>query len=261
MSRGLLGQDHVLRDLLAHHGERLDADGLAGFELWLWNGGSHLGSGGRGPCTFRLLEKIEDVVLGDPTGDSRALDLGDVDVVFASNFTNKRRRLRPTPFVDGGDVRGPRLAVRGARRRCHGGRLLLDLLFHRFVGDLLFRLRCSGGRHGRRAPGGGRPYTFSCDSSDDGVHGDSLPFLHQDLGQCSRGRGGNLRVHFVGGDLEQRFVTLHLLAGLLDPAHYRPLADRLPHLRHDDINGNWFLAQYASSSRAAAITLSRFGRT
>ena len=47
-------------------------------------------------------------------------------------------------------------------------------------------------------------------------------------------RRRNLRVHLVGGNLEQRLVAIDRVADLLDPSDDRAFRDRLAHLGHDD---------------------------
>ena len=56
-----------------------------------------------------------------------------------------------------------------------------------------------------------------------------------DLGEDSAGRGGNLCIYLVGGDLEQRLVPLHRIAWLLQPLGDGALKNRLAHLGHDYI--------------------------
>ena len=46
----------------------------------------------------------------------------------------------------------------------------------------------------------------------------------------------NLGVHFVGRNLEQRLIALHVLAGLLQPLGQRAFHDTLAHLGHYDVN-------------------------
>ena len=59
-----------------------------------------------------------------------------------------------------------------------------------------------------------------------------LAFLHQHFRQrAGRGRR-NLGIHLVGGDLEQRLVALHALAGLLEPLGQRAFDNALAHLGH-----------------------------
>jgi hypothetical protein len=51
--------------------------------------------------------------------------------------------------------------------------------------------------------------------------------------QHARGGRRNLRVHLIGGNLEQRFVALYLLAWLLQPLRDCAFEYRFPHLGHD----------------------------
>src|SRR5436189_268480 len=48
--------------------------------------------------------------------------------------------------------------------------------------------------------------------------------------------GGDLGVHLVPRNLEQRLVALDRVAHLLDPADDGPFGDRLAHLRHNDVS-------------------------
>ncbi len=99
------------------------------------------------------------------------------------------------------------------------------------------RLRGGGGdgcgRRGRRRLFGGL-----ADHADDRVDRDGRPFLDLDLEQRAGDGGGDLGVHLVGRDLEDRLVALDLVADLLQPLGDRPLGDRLSHLGHDDFGGH-----------------------
>src|SRR5207237_10095823 len=46
----------------------------------------------------------------------------------------------------------------------------------------------------------------------------------------------NLGLHLLSRALEYRFVALHFIADLLQPARKRPLSDRFPHLGHHHVD-------------------------
>ena len=100
-----------------------------------------------------------------------------------------------------------------------------------------------GGRRGRRGRCRGRGRRRSrhgarlgLDLRHDGLHRDRLALGHQDLRQHARRGRGNLGVHLVGADLEDRLVALDRVAHLLHPPREGALGDGLAHLRHDHIN-------------------------
>jgi hypothetical protein len=81
--------------------------------------------------------------------------------------------------------------------------------------------------------GGGR--TRGVNGSNDGVDRDRLAFLDLDFLQDAGRRRGNFRVHFVGGDFEERFVALDFIAGLFKPLGDGSFEDAFAHLGHDYI--------------------------
>ena len=54
-----------------------------------------------------------------------------------------------------------------------------------------------------------------------------------DLAQHARARRRDFGVNLVGGDLEQRLVSLDLIPNLLQPSDDGALGNRFAHLRHD----------------------------
>src|SRR5690606_31715323 len=52
------------------------------------------------------------------------------------------------------------------------------------------------------------------------------------------GRGRDLGVHLVGGDLQQRLVLLHLVADVLEPAGDRAFGDALTQRRQRDLRAS-----------------------
>ncbi len=150
--------------------------------------------------------------------------------MFLGDAANERRRMNP---FGGGRCGGRRWSRRrGSRCRCcWSGR---------------FRERRSRSRGARGCGGRSRLCGSGCRCSsacavraDDGhygLDGHGLPFGHLDFLQHAGGRRRNLRVHLVGGDLKQRFVTLDLVAGLLQPLGDGAFEDAFAHLGHDHID-------------------------
>jgi hypothetical protein len=85
---------------------------------------------------------------------------------------------------------------------------------------------------GRRA-GSSRAVRHHCKNR---AYVDGLAFWNADLRDNTTRRRRNLRVHFVGGDLEERFVSLDRLADLLQPAGDRALGYGLAELWHEDVS-------------------------
>gem|GEM_PF-5070484 len=96
---------------------------------------------------------------------------------------------------------------------------------------------------------------ISSSSGDDGPHGHGLAFGCQNLRQHSRCRRRNLRVHLVGGDLQQRLVLLHALPNALDPADDLPLLHRLPHLRHHNVHAHLKAVDMSTHARTQLTKL------
>ena len=100
------------------------------------------------------------------------------------------------------------------------------------------RLRGGGGLlcGGSLLRSGGRGVTATRDgAADDGQVGadrDGLVLLSEDLGQFAGGRGGDLGVDLVGGDLQQRLVDGDVVALSLQPAGDGALGDGLAQRRH-----------------------------
>ena len=104
------------------------------------------------------------------------------------------------------------------------------------------------GWRGRRPWLGSGGFAIDGDGSDDGVHADRGAFGDFDFLQNSGGGGGNFGVDLVGGDLEQRFVALDFVAGLLQPLGDSALNDGFAHLGHDDVSWHDFLPCEAHGS-------------
>src|SRR5438046_1772128 len=82
-----------------------------------------------------------------------------------------------------------------------------------------------GLRRRRGLPGGGDSARLGLDLRHDGVDRDGLSFLDLDLGERAGRRRGDLGVHLVRRDLEDRLVARHLVSRLLEPAREGPLRD------------------------------------
>ena len=75
-----------------------------------------------------------------------------------------------------------------------------------------------------------------------------------DLSEHAGHGRGNLGVHLVGGDFEERLVFFDGVADLLEPFGDRALEDRLAHLGHDDFS--WHASLFrASGLRRFAVGL------
>jgi hypothetical protein len=88
-----------------------------------------------------------------------------------------------------------------------------------------------GLRGGRIGPSSG---AIGVDLGDRGADRDRLAIGDQDLRHLPRDLGGNLGIHLVSDDLEQRVVLLDGVALLDEPALDRALGDRLAQLGHLD---------------------------
>ena len=138
----------------------------------------------------------EHVVLADAAGGAAAVHLAQVDAERGGDALRDRGDLRAVGNLDLGRLGG------GARLGRGGG---------------LCRLRA--GRH----------------AGDHLPDGDGLAGLGQDLRDRPGGGRRHLRVHLVGGDLDERLVGRDRVADLLRPLEHDALGDRLAHLRHDDV--------------------------
>ena len=104
-------------------------------------------------------------------------------------------------------------------------------------GSCLFSRR----RSGFRGSSGSRGVAVSGDDAYDGVDLDGVAGFDLDLLK-SAGRGrGDFGVNLVGGDFEQRLVTLDFVAGLFEPLGDGSFEDRFAHLGHDDVSWHGFL--------------------
>ena len=73
------------------------------------------------------------------------------------------------------------------------------------------------------------------------IYLNGVSFPDFDVPQHAGSGSGDLGVHFVGGNLEQRLVALHFVAGLLQPLGNGAFKNGLAHLRHDDIGRHNFV--------------------
>ena len=145
----------------------------------------------------------QHVGLRDAAGGAGALHAGEVDAVGGGDAGGDRRDLVPSGHA--------RRVTRGARRGGLGGR----------------------GRGCGRGRGAPAPALMRADHLADrhGVAG-----VGEDLGQRPGGGGGDLGVHLVGGDLDDRLVRIDRVAGLLGPLEHGALGDRLAHRGHRDVD-------------------------
>ena len=145
----------------------------------------------------------EHVVLLDPARGAAALDVREVD---ALGLGDAARDGRDADAVGEHDLLG------------------------------LARLRRLGGPGLGAAPAE-RPVRTGLHPPDHLADGDGVPGLGEDLPHHARGGRGDLGVDLVGGDLDDRLVVLHLVAGLLGPLEDDALGDRLAHRGHRDLDG------------------------
>ena len=92
---------------------------------------------------------------------------------------------------------------------------------------------------GRRSGRGG--WGSLAGFADDGQFAadrDGVVLVGDDLGQYARGRGGDLGVNLVGGDLQQWLIGHHGVALLLEPAGDGSLGDTLTECGHLDGDGH-----------------------
>ncbi len=223
----------MLGDLDAHGAERLDAGlgRLSGREgRWRGRGGDSRGGRWRrrrrrwrrGGCGRALRQVGFHVLFGDAAAGAGAFDAAEIDIVLARHFAHQRRER--TGGLGGGCLlNGWRRSSRrlDKRRRLRRGGFGL----------------CGGGlRSGR---GLCRRWRRHCaiflDARDHGVDADRLAFLHQHLGQRAGGGRRDFGIHFIGGDLEKRFVAVHVFAGLFQPLGQRAFHNAFAHLGHHDV--------------------------
>jgi hypothetical protein len=205
----------------------------------------------------------EHVLTGDPTTEPGPPDLRGVDAVVGEEAPHHRRQQQR--FVSGGSVRCRRSggeARRSGRRWRRWNDLSLDRLdegrrgwrrcgrgrwrCRRFGCRRWGRRRCRRRRRRRRRSGGRRGSRFSrgptragltiANHGKPGAHLDRLALWDDDLSEDTRRRRGDLGVHLVGRDFEQRLVALHLIADRFHPAGDRALGDGLSELWHRDVS-------------------------
>ena len=232
--RGVLAEHHVLGDLLAHHRHRLDAirrpcaSPAAGVgRRRARRGGGHRsrGTGAAG------LDERQDVALGDAAADARSGDPRRCRRCVPSRCgapAATSSGARPTGALVGrgrGGVQSPPAAV--PERPPAPPQPLAAAA-----------IRLRRGRRGRAQPPQPRRASRRLRPSSPIVAttlltGTVSPSFTEMSSSDAGRRRGDLRVHLVGGDLEQRLVAIDGVADLLDPADDGAFGDRLAHLRHD----------------------------
>ncbi len=104
--------------------------------------------------------------------------------------------------------------------------------------------------------GSGRRSGGSCAiGADGGHHGlnrHSLPFTNLDFLQNAGGRRGNLGVHLVRRNFEQRFVALDFVARLFQPLGNGSFENAFAHLGHDHVDCHWTLLCVSNSKQKRA---------
>ncbi len=96
------------------------------------------------------------------------------------------------------------------------------------------RFRRGRGRSG--CFGGRRCAVAIADSADNCIYLDRTALGNFDVLKHAGSGRGNLGVHLIGGDFEERLVALDLVSGLLQPLGDGSLKNRFPHLGHDNIS-------------------------
>src|SRR5260370_450876 len=120
------------------------------------------------------------------------------------------------------------------------------------MGDLGTRAPDSSGKDGARSLGTAGLWAGSGDDSYNRVDLDGGSFFDLDLTQYSGGGSWYFGINFVGRNLEQRLVTLDLVAHFFEPLGDGAFKNRFPHLRHDHVR-----PRSTGSSSAAAVAGSR----
>ena len=213
-----------------------------------WRRGGRLGGragppAGRAPAAAGRAPAAARAALGRPRAERRP--------AAAGTPRPGERRTRARPRGRRTRLRAPHCTASCTRARPGGtaappggghlvGRGRRGVLRRRGLGH---RVRVAGrlrdGLRGRRPgrPGlaaGHRAGTVRgvVDDRELGADRDRLVLGDRDAAQDAGGRGGDLGVHLVGGDFEQRFVRLYALAFLLEPARDGALGDALAELGH-----------------------------
>ena len=95
-----------------------------------------------------------------------------------------------------------------------------------------------GAGAGALPPGAARASVLN--AADHRVDADGGAFLDQDLGKDAGAGRRNLGIDLIGGDLEERFVALHVFAGFLEPFGQGSFDNAFAHLGHYDVGHSLF---------------------
>ena len=201
------------------------------------------GAGGRDgadPCLAPSRTEIrEQILLRDAPRNTAALHGRDLEAVLRGDLANERGGASANALFEGVTVPRGGGNGRGGSGVMGGGggkRTILAL-----GGGPPSRCRRRNRRRSRRRA---RRRTLPrrvrrlvrLQPRDHRLHRNGLSLHHQNLGENTCGRRGDLRVHLVRGNLEDRLVALYLIPDRLEPARERTLGNRLAHLRHDYIH-------------------------
>ena len=166
--------------------------------------GRDLGAGCGGRRRIAIpFDRREDIFLDHAPARARALNRVEIDPLGAGDARGDRSCIaRPVARGRGGAI---------------GGRALVGAL--------------GRGLHGPAGCARAR-----LDAAQDGSDRDRGIGLDQDLGDRARGRGGNLGVDLVGGDLYQRVVDRNSIANRNLPLEHRALGHGIAHLGEGDFH-------------------------
>ena len=210
--------------------------------------------GGRCRRAAVLVDVVEHVLARDASPGAGAGDRRGVEPVLGDETSHDRRQQLARSVGRGpvGRRGGSRSSGRGGwrGRSCRGGsRGLLNgpgiarggrLGRGRLGRGRLGRGRLGRGRLGRCRLGDGSRCGWGSRSflryhREHGPDFDGVALGDLDLGEVAGHRCGHLSVDLLGRDLEERLVSGHGVADLLEPLRDRAFGDRLTELGHRDV--------------------------
>ena len=238
---GVARRDHVLARERADLRHRLDA--VAGPRLRARGRAARrrvarASRARRGAACAPGRDVVLDVLLRDAARDAGALHRGELDAVLGGDLSDERRGLRAEALLEAVAAGCGDGGRRGDWMGRSGGRWWQLVLWG---GPPLPRWPRRRAVSSRRAPAplpalrSPRPSPSRSAPPPSAPRPSGPPSTMISASTPAVG-AGNLGVHLVGADLEDRLVALHRVADLLQPLRQRPLGDRFAHLGHDDVN-------------------------